>query len=186
MSPMFKFSSLDTTCLSTIPLHYTLFTTPRSTMKSIAEDYTSDNAASTTSNMSISSYSLSTASTLPLQYPQFGTTNCLELPNITNLCFVKLEDNKVEDKDQPILSPAPFTAMSPVQIRIKIEIETNKPKLTFAKSTRPNPISATKKKQNATNNNPISDSTTLVLEKENPIDNWDLSVLSSGWDNNCD
>jgi len=139
-------------------------------MQSIAEDYVSDNA--TTFNMSISSYSLSTTSTPPLQYPQFGTTNCLELPNISTLYFVKLEDNEVKDKDKPILLPATFTAVSPAQIKIEIKIETDKP-------TGPDPISAPKAK-NATNNNQISDFTTLILEEENPINNWDLSVLSSG------
>jgi len=148
-------------------------------MQSIAKDYTSDDATSTTSNMSISSYSLSTTSTPPLQYPQFGTTNCLELPNISALCFIKLDDNKVKDKDKPILSPVPFTAVSPVQIKIEIKIETDEPKLTFAESTRPDPISAT-------NKNPISNSTTLVPEEENPINNWDLLVLSSRWDNDHD
>jgi len=161
----------------TIPLHYTLFTTPRPTMQSIAEDYTSDNAASTTSNMSISSYSLSTASTPPLQYPQFGTTNHLELPHISALRFVKLEDDKVKDKDKPVLSPMPFTAVSPAQIEIKIK--TDEPKLTFNEPARPDPISAPKNKNTATNN-PVSNSTTFVPEEENPIDNWDLSVLSSG------
>jgi len=185
MPSIFKFSSPDTICLSTILFHYTLSTTPGPTVQSIAEDYTSDDAASTTSNMSISSYSLSTTSTLPLQYPQFGTTNRLELPNITNLRFIKLKDNKVEDKDKPILSPAPFTAVSPAQIEIKIKVETNEPKLTFAKSTGPDPISATKAK-NATNKHLISNSTTLIPEEENPIDNWDLSVLSSRWDDDCD
>jgi len=150
-------------------------------MQSIAEDYASDDATSTTSNMSISSYSLSTTSTPPLQYPQFGTTDCLELPNVSTLHFIKLEDDKVEDKDKPVLLPAPFTAMSLAQVKIKIEIETDKPKLTFIESTRPDPISAPKAK-NSTTNQPISDSTTLVPEEENPIDNWDLSVLSSRWD----
>jgi len=148
---MFKFSSPYTTCLSTILFHYTLSTTPGPTMQSIAEDYTSDDATSTTSNMSISSYSLSTTSTLPLQYPQFGTTDRLELPNISALRFIKLEDDEVKDKDKPVLSPAPFTAMSPVQIEIKIKIKTDEPKLTFNKPTRPDPISAPKDK-NAINN----------------------------------
>ena len=31
----------------------------------------------------------------------------------------------------------------------------------------------------------IFDSTTLVLEEENPINKWDLLVLSSRWDNDC-
>jgi len=123
-------------------------------MQSIAEDCASDDAASTTSNMSISSYSLSTSSTLPLQYPQFGTTNHLELPNISILHFVKLEDDEVKDKDKPVLSPVPFTAMSPVQIKIKIKIKTDKP-------TGPNPIS-TPKAKNATTNNLISDFTTVT------------------------
>jgi len=148
-------------------------------MQSIAEDNASDDAASTTSNMSISSYSLSTSSTLPLQYPQFGTTNHLELPNISALRFVKLEDNEVRDKDKPILSPAPFTTVSLAQIEIEIKIKTDKPKLTFNEPTRPDPISTA-------NNQQISDSTTLVPEEENPIDNWDLSVLSSRWDDDCD
>ena len=179
MPPTFKFSSSDTTCLSTIPLHYTLFTTSRPTMQSIAEDYTSDDATSTTSHMSVSSYSLSTASTPPLQYPQFGTTNRLELPNVSALRFVRLEDNKAKDKDKPILSPAPFTAVSPAQIGIKIKIETDEPKLTFDELAGPDPIS-TPKNKNTTTNNLVSNSTTFVLEEENPIDNWDLSVLSSG------
>jgi len=184
MPPTFKFSSLDTTRLSTILFHYTLSTTSRPTMQSIAEDYASNNAASTTSNMSISSYSLSNASTPPLQYPQFGTTNHLELPNISALCFVKLEDDKVKDKDKPILLSVPFTAVSLAQIKIEIKVETNEPKLTFIESTRPDPISAPKAK-NATTNHPISNSTTLIPEEENPIDNWDLSILSSRWDDNC-
>jgi len=97
MLPTFKFSSLDTTCLSTILLHYTLFTTPRATMQSIAEDYASDDASST-SNMSVSSYSLaSNASTPPLHYP-------VELPNISTLRFAKVEDHETENKDKPILS----------------------------------------------------------------------------------
>jgi len=185
MPPTFKFLSLDTIRLSTIPLHYTLFITSRPTMQSLAEDYASDDAAFTTSNMSISSYSLSTASIPPLQYPQFGTTNHLELPNTSTLCFLKLEDNKAKDKDKPILSPAPFTAVSPAQIGIKIKIETDEPKLTFDELAGPNPISTPKNKNTATNN-PVSNSTTLVLEEENPIDNWDLSDLSSRWDNNRD
>jgi len=154
-------------------------------MQSIAEDYTSNDAASTTSNMSISSYSLSTASTPPLQYPQFGTTDQLELPNVSALRFVKLEDDKVKNKDKPILLPVPFTAMSLAQIEIEIKIETNKPKLTFNEPTGPDPIS-TPKNKNATTNNPISDSTTLVPEEENPINNWDLSDLSSRWEDNRD
>ena len=182
---MFKFSSPDTTSLSTTPLHYTLFTTSRPTMQSIAEDYASDDATSTTSNMSISSYSLSTASTPPLQYPQFGTTDHLELPNISTLRFVRLEDDKAKDKDKPVLSPAPFTAVSPAQIEIEIKIETDEPKLTFNKPARPDPIS-TPKNKNITTNNPVSNSTTFIPEEENPINNWNLSVLSSGWDNNCD
>ena len=122
-------------------------------MQSIAEDYASDDAASTTSNMSmsISSYSLSTTSTPPLQYPQFGTTDRLELPNISALRFIKLEDDEATNKDKPVLSPAPFTAVSPAQIEIKIKIKTDEPKLTFNKPTRPDPISAPKDK-NAINN----------------------------------
>jgi hypothetical protein len=148
-------------------------------MQSIAEDYASDDATSTTSNMSISSYSLSTTSTPPLQYPQFGTTDCLELPNISALRFVKLEDNEVKDKDKPVLSPVPFTAVSLAQIEIEINIETDEPKLTFDEPAGPDPISAPKAKNTATNNL-VSDSTTLIPEEENPIDNWDLLVLSSG------
>jgi len=135
--------------------------------------------------MSISSYSLSTVSTLPLQYPQFGTTDHLELPNISALCFVKVEDDEVKDKDKPVLLPAPFTAVSPAQIEIEIKIETDKPKLTFDEPAGPDPIS-TPKAKNTTTNNPVSNSTTLVPEEENPIDNWDLSVLSSRWDDDRD
>jgi len=148
-------------------------------MQSIAEDYASDDATSTTSNMSISSYSLSTASTPPLQYPQFGTTDHLELPNISALHFVRVENDKTKDKDKPVLSPVPFTAVSLAQIEIEIKVKTDEPKLTFDKATGPDPIS-TPKNKNTTTNNLVSNSTTFVLEEENPIDNWDLSVLSSG------
>ena len=154
-------------------------------MQSITEDYASNDAVSTTSNMSISSYSLSTTSTPPLQYPKYDIPNRVELPDISTLRFTKVEDHKAENKDKPILSPAPFTAVSPVQIDIEIKIETDKVQITFDEPAGPDPISATKDKTTATNN-PVSDSTTLVLEEENPIDNWDLSVLSSRWDNNRD
>jgi len=151
-------------------------------MQSITEDYASNNANSSSSNISISSYSLaSNPSTPPLQYPKYDIPNCVELPDISTLRFTKVEDYKAENKDKPVLLPAPFTAVSPVQIKVKIKIETDKVQITFNEPAGPDPISAIKDKTTAANN-PVSDSTTLVPEEENPINNWDLSVLSSGWD----
>ena len=147
-------------------------------MQSIAEDYASDDASST-SNMSISSYSLtSNASTPPLHYP-------VELPNISTLRFVKVEDHEVENKDKPILSTTPFTAVSPAQIQVEIKIETDEIQVDFDEPAGPDPISATENKT-TTANNPVSDSTTLIPEEENPIDNWDLSDLASAWDEDRD
>jgi len=151
-------------------------------MQSIAEDYASDDANSSSSNMSISSYSLaSNASTPSLQYPKYDLPNRVESPNISTLRFINVEDHKAENKDKPILSPVPFTALSPAQIEVEIKIKTDEVQITFDKPAGPDPISATKDKNTAANNL-VSDSTTFVPEEENPIDNWDLSVLSSRWD----
>ena len=144
-------------------------------MQSITEDYASDDANSSCSNMSISSYSLaSNASTPPLQYPKYDIPNRVELPDISTLRFAKVEDHKAENKDKPILSPAPFTPMSPAQIQVD-----------FDEPAGPDPISATENKTTAAND-PVSDSTTLIPEEENPIDNWDLSDLASAWDEDRD
>jgi len=49
-------------------------------------------------------------------------------------------------------------------------MEIDKPKLTFDEPARSDPISATKNK-NTTTNSPVSNSTTLIPEEENPINN---------------
>ena len=144
-------------------------------MQSIAEDYASDDANSSCSNMSISSYSLaSNASIPPLQYPKYDIPNCVELPNISTLHFAKVEDHKAENKNKPILLPAPFTPVLPAQIQVEIKIKTDKIQVDFDEPAGPDPISATKDKTTAANN-PVSESTTLLPEEENPIDNWNLS-----------